>query len=218
MHIQYTFTQYQDSVLYTCFMCCTILFISFISPTTYLFTSKYSFLLDQNVFLSALSFPIFFSSFWFLLKFFILHIFLSMFSLIMSPFLVSSKSILGNDFRKSGKYGDIKTDSHVVYYGEQDGRLKLLGSETISGARMTGPDEFQPRLHRVDRNIGYGFDLVFIKAVVNLTDRFLILYTHEFRCHSMAEIPETLGRIFKYGFYVWDAQPMKVLCNKRSES
>lgn len=60
----------------------------------------------------------------------------------MPPTVAFSRSVLRNDFDKSGKGRGLKLEVDAVLYGEQDSRTKFVGSGTIYGTDVSDSDEF----------------------------------------------------------------------------
>lgn len=94
--------------------------------------------------------------------------------------MIILKPVFVNNFDESAKNRGLKIDTKVVLYDGLDGRRKVVGSDTISDAGVTDPNEFKRRLHGVYQNHGSGSDLIVIKAVVIHKDRSLISYPYEF--------------------------------------
>lgn len=111
--IQSTSTQFWDRIVYTCLVCCTVLFISFISPASSLLILESSLLFGLNLLYCrspfALSFFILFSLQLFVIfrfSFRLLRHYLSV--------LIIFKSAYGNDFRKSAKDRGLKIKTDVI--------------------------------------------------------------------------------------------------------
>lgn len=126
--------------------------------------------------------------------------------------------MLGNNFGKSQKEHSLKIDTNFMLQEEQGGSSKALGSASISGAGVTTPNESQRLLYGFYLNHGYGSEIIIITLVVVHKHSFPSPHPYEFHSASMDEVPKTLRKASKYGFYVWDSQELKAIGEKRDES
>lgn len=200
MNIQYNFSPYKDSVQYTYLVCYPVQSI-LSSPPHRPYWCRSAHFMAAIFFLSALSFHIFPFSFCVSLELLILFYFLFVFSLVLSLCIDVFRSVLCNDLGKYPKDRCLTIDIDVLLYKEQDGRPKVVGSGTISGAGVSDVDELNGCLHCGDLYRGSGSDPTVVKAVVIHKGRFLLLFPCEFRCN----IRETSRIVSNYGFYVSDS-------------
>lgn len=167
LQIQYTTTQNQDSVLYICLVCGSVLFISFPFPQRFYSRRIASFcsadIFFYRQFLLAFSpHSVFFltkDGYPFLISISFISLYVSLYNLVK----------LNRD-HSSGKYAKNnaqKIDTNVMQWEKQNGRPKDAGSEPFSSADVTDPDEVQRFVYGVDLNRGSGFDLIFIEAVLH---------------------------------------------------
>lgn len=77
-----------------------------------------------------------------------------------------------------------------------------MGSATICGASVADPDVFQRCRHGVDLNSVSGSDIIVTNAVIINNDSFTIPCLYEFYGSSIYQVPEMLGDVSKYVFYV----------------
>lgn len=90
------------------------------------------------------------------------------------------KPVFDKSFWEFPKGHDLKIDTDVALYGEQDENLKIVGYKTFSSAGVLGIDELQRLLYCVFLNREPGADLVVIRAVVVYKDSFCIRISMHF--------------------------------------
>lgn len=119
-------------------------------------------------------------------------IFLSGISLTMSRSTVFLKSVLGNNFGKTGEDGGLKICTDVGLHEEQDSILQVVGFLTTSAMGVANPDQFQHFLHDPNLNCGFSSDFEVIKVVIIHKESVPVPYAYELHNATMDEVLETL--------------------------
>lgn len=123
--------------------------------------------------------------------------------LFFSHFIAFLKSFLANDFlHVCKKPCSLTISNDVALYGEQDGSPKVVRSESVSGAGMNDPDEFQRQVRGIDLNYEPSAGLSIIRAVITHRIDFFLPQPYAFNNLSMEQVSETLGGVSIYVFYV----------------
>lgn len=93
------------------------------------------------------------------------HSFLSIFHITFLSFSLI-KSVLGLDFTNAAKNRGLKIGTDVAQYCQQDSRVRVLKSATISGTGMSDPNEFRDLRNGVYLNHGIDAGLIFMSVVI----------------------------------------------------